>query len=157
MSPPWNGDNWPRTVYDLCYNVMKSPQIKYSQKCGDKCLPTSAAFKMAAGRCISIFFIALRFVDVSWTLLVSMKWRKDKLTKKSQARMSGLWKRLRLVLKKFLLLFFLKVCGICSLEAAKKRSLQYDLRLLHFFAWIIDHDFRTRVFGWVNRFREYRV
>ena len=91
------------------------------------------------------------------TLLVSMKWREDKLTKKSQARMSGLWKRLRLVLKKFLLLFFLKVCGICSLEAAKKRSLQYDLRLLHFFAWIIDHDFRTRVFGWVNCFREYRV
>lgn len=91
------------------------------------------------------------------TLLVSMKWRKDKLTKKSQARMSGLWKRLRLVLKKFLLLFFLKVCGICSLEAAKKSSLQYDLRLLHFFAWIIDHDFRTRVFGWVNCFREYRV
>ena len=91
------------------------------------------------------------------TLLVSMKWRKDKLTKKNQARRSGLWKRLRLVLKKFLLLFFLKVCGICSLEAAKKRSLQYDLRLLHFFAWIIDHDFRTRVFGWVNCFREYRV
>ena len=91
------------------------------------------------------------------TLLVSMKWREDKLMKKSQAMMSGLWKRLRLVLKKFSLLFFLKVCGICSLEAAKKRSLQYDLRLLHFFAWIIDHDFRTRVFGWVNCFREYRV
>ena len=68
MSPPWNGDNWPRTVYDLYYNVMKSPQIKYSQKCGDKCLPRSAAFKMAAGRCISIFFIALRFVDVSWNI-----------------------------------------------------------------------------------------
>ena len=47
---------------------MKSPQIKYSQKCGDKCLPKSAAFKMAAGKCISIFFIALRFVDVSWNI-----------------------------------------------------------------------------------------
>ena len=67
------------------------------------------------------------------TLLVSMKWKEDKITKKSQARRSGLWKRLRLVLKRFLLLFFLKVGGICSLDGCKEKEFVIWFKVFAFF------------------------